>query len=35
MGAIIALIIVAVFGTSLLLYFHYEDKHNTHMGLSE
>ena len=32
MGAIIALIIVAVFGTALLIYFHYEDKHNTQIG---
>jgi len=26
MGAIIALITVALFGTGLLVYFHYEDK---------
>lgn len=35
MGAIIALIIVAVFGTTLLVYFHYEDKRNKHVGLSD
>ena len=34
MGAIAALIIIAGFGISLLIYFHFEDKKNTqiHMG---
>ena len=35
MGAIVALIIVAVFGISLLVYFHYDDKHKTQMGVSD
>lgn len=35
MGAIIALIIVAAFGTALLVYFHFEDKHNANIGLSD
>jgi len=30
MGAIVALIIIAAFGISLLMYFHYEDKHESH-----
>ena len=29
MGAIVALIIVAVFGVSLLVYFHFDDKRNS------
>ena len=29
MGIIAALIIVAVFGVSLLVWFHYEDKHHS------
>lgn len=33
MGAIVALIIIAAFGTALLVYFHYEDKHETRAGL--
>lgn len=35
MGAIVALIIVAGFGISLLVYFHNDDKHKTQMGVSE
>ena len=35
MGAIVALIIVAGFGTTLLVYFHYEDKRNAHLGMGE
>lgn len=35
MGAIAALIIVSVFGTVLLVYFHYEDKHENQIGISE
>jgi len=35
MGAVIALVIVAVFGTCLLAWFHYEDKHNSRMGVSK
>lgn len=35
MGAIAALIIVAVFGSVLVVYFHYEDKHNNSVGLDE
>ena len=35
MGAIAALIIIAGFGTSLLVYFHFEDKKNSRVGLSE
>ena len=35
MGAILALIIVAVFGLSLLVYFHYDDKRKAHIGLSD
>ena len=34
MGAIVALIIVAVFGTSLLVWFHYEDK-KENVGMSD
>ncbi len=29
MGIIAALVIVATFGTSLLVWFHYEDKHHS------
>ena len=32
MGAIAALIIVTVFGTSLLVYFHFEDKRKSQLG---
>jgi len=35
MGAIAALIIIAGFGTILLVYFHFEDKKNSHVGMSE
>lgn len=35
MGAIVALIIVAGFGTSLLLWFHYEDKHDSGVELTK
>ena len=36
MAAVIAaLIIVVGFGTSLLVWFHYEDKHKSDIGLSE
>jgi len=34
MGAIAALIIVTVFGVSLLVYFHYDDKKRTHMRIA-
>lgn len=34
MGAIAALIIVTVFGVSLLVYFHYDDKKHTHMRIA-
>ena len=34
MGAIVALIIVAVFGVTLLGYFHYTDKKDSHVELS-
>ena len=35
MGAIVALIIVAGFGISLLVYFHYDNKRRTQMGVSD
>lgn len=35
MGAIVALVIVAVFGTALLVYFHYDDKRKAHMSMNE
>lgn len=35
MGAIIALVIVATFGISLLVYFHYDDKKNRSVELSQ
>lgn len=35
MGAIAALIIVTVFGPSLLVYFHFEDKNNSQIGTGE
>ena len=35
MGAIAALIIVAAFGTGLLIYFHFEDKKNARMNMGE
>lgn len=35
MGAVVALVIVAVFGTSLLIYFHFEDKKNARMNMGE
>ena len=34
MGAIAALVIVAGFGISLLIWFHFDDKKN-HVGMSE
>ena len=33
MGAILALIIIVVFGISLLVYFHFEDKKIANSGL--
>ena len=35
MGVIAALIIVTAFGICLLGYFHYEDKKNSSIGLSD
>ena len=35
MGAIVALVIVAVFGTSLLVWFHYDDKRNSNVDLTK
>ncbi len=35
MGAIAALIIVAGFGISLLVYFHFEDNRRTRMEIGE
>ena len=35
MGAIAALIIVFVFGTVLLVYFHYEDKREKRIEISD
>ena len=35
MGAIIALVIVAAFGTTLLVWFHYEDKRDSHIEISQ
>lgn len=35
MGAIAALIIIAGFGTALLIWFHFEDKKNARMHLGE
>lgn len=35
MGAILALIIIAVFGTSLLVYFHITDKNNAGIELTQ
>ena len=35
MGAIVALVIVAVFGTSLLVWFHYDDKRNSNVELTK
>ena len=35
MGAILALIIVAGFGTTLLVYFHFEDKRNARLGIND
>lgn len=30
-----AIVIIAGFGISLLVWFHFEDKHNSEVGLSE
>ena len=35
MGAIVALVIVAAFGTVLLVYFHIEDKKEARMKMGE
>lgn len=35
MGAVVALIIVAAFGTGLLFYFHFEDRKNAPMDMGE
>ena len=35
MGAIVALIIIAAFGTGLLIYFHYTDKKDSHVELTK
>ena len=35
MGAIVALVIVAAFGISLLTYFHYDDKRHANIELGE
>lgn len=35
MGAIVALIIVVVFGSSLLVYFHFEDKKNARINMGD